>query len=83
MMAARGHSIIALPATARDGAVTRIVPVLKDVPVTTPRSDADIVVTEFGAAELRGQSTEERIRRMVAICHPRFRDMLQREARPL
>jgi acetyl-CoA hydrolase len=83
MMAARGHSIIALPATARDGAVSRIVPVLKDVPVTTPRSDADIVVTEFGAAELRGQSIEERIRRMVAICHPRFRDTLQREARAL
>jgi acyl-CoA hydrolase len=56
---------------------------LKDVPVTTPRSDADVIVTEFGAAELRGQSIEERIRRMIAICHPRFRDTLQREARAL
>jgi acyl-CoA hydrolase len=65
MMAARGHSIIALPSTARDGAVSRIVPVLKDVPVTTPRSDADIVVTEFGAAELRGQALDERIRQEV------------------
>jgi acetyl-CoA hydrolase len=83
MMAARGHSIITLPATARDGTVSRIVPVLKDVPVTTPRSDADIVVTEFGAAELRGQSIEERIRRMVAISHPNFREVLQREARAL
>ena len=81
MMAARGHSIIALPATARDGAISRIVPVLKDVPVTTPRSDADIVVTEFGAAELRGQPLEERIRRMLAISHPNFRDSLQHEAR--
>ena len=83
MMAARGHSIIALPSTARDGAVSRIVPVLKDVPITTPRSDADIVVTEFGAAELRGQPLDERIRRMVAISHPNFRDTLQREARAL
>jgi acyl-CoA hydrolase len=83
MMAARGHSIIALPATARDGTVSRIVPVLKNVPVTTPRSDADIVVTEFGAAELRGQSIEERIRRMVAISHPSYREALQREARAL
>jgi len=83
MMAARGHSIIALPSTARDGAVSRIVPVLKDVPITTPRSDADIVVTEFGAAELRGQPIDERIRRMVAISHPNFRDTLQREARAL
>jgi acyl-CoA hydrolase len=83
MMAARGHSIIALPSTARDGAVSRIVPVLKDVPVTTPRSDADIVVTEFGAAELRGQPLDERIRRMAAISHPNFREALQREARAL
>jgi acyl-CoA hydrolase len=83
MMAARGHSIIALPATARDGTVSRIVPVLKNVPVTTPRSDADIVVTEFGAAELRGQSIEERIRRMAAISHPSYREALQREARAL
>jgi acyl-CoA hydrolase len=83
MMAARGHSIIALPATARDGTVSRIVPVLKNVPVTTPRSDADIVVTEFGAAELRRQSVEERIRRMVAISHPSYREALQREARAL
>jgi acyl-CoA hydrolase len=83
MMAARGRSIIALPSTARDGAVSRIVPMLKDVPVTTPRSDADIVVTEFGAAELRGQPLDERIRRMVAISHPNFRESLQREARAL
>lgn len=83
MMAARGHSIIALPATARDGVISRIVPLLQEVPVTTPRSDADIVVTEFGAAELRGQPLDERIRRMIAISHPNFREALQREARAL
>jgi acyl-CoA hydrolase len=53
------------------------------VPVTTPRSDADIVVTEFGAAELRGQPLDERIRRMAAISHPDFHEALQREARAL
>jgi acyl-CoA hydrolase len=83
MIAARGHSIIALPTTARDGAVSRIVQVLKDVPATTPRSDADIVMTEFSAAELRGQSLDQRIRRLVAISHPNFRETLQREARAL
>jgi acyl-CoA hydrolase len=83
LMAARGHSIIALLSTAREDSVSRIVPVLKEVPVTTPRSDADIVVTEFGAAELRGQSIGERIRRMIAISHPTFRELLQREARAL
>jgi acetyl-CoA hydrolase len=83
VMAARGHSIIALPSTARDGAVSRIVPILTDVPITTPRSDADIVVTEFGAAELRGQPLDVRIRRMIAISHPNFRETLRREARAL
>ncbi len=83
MLAARGHSIIALPSTARDGTVSRIVSVLKDVPITTPRSDADIVVTEFGAAELRGQPLDERVRRMIAISHPGFREQLEREARAL
>jgi acyl-CoA hydrolase len=83
MMAARGHSIIALPSTAREGAVSRIVPVLKDVPATTPRSDADIIVTEFGAAELRGQPIDQRIRRMIGISHLSFRDALQREARAM
>jgi acyl-CoA hydrolase len=81
MMAARGHSIIALPATARDSTVSRIVTNLKDVPVTTPRSDADVIVTEFGAAELRGQPLDERIRRMIAISHPKFREALEMEAR--
>jgi acyl-CoA hydrolase len=83
MTAARGHSVIALPATARDGAVSRIVATLKDVPVTTPRSDADVIVTEFGAAELRGQPLDERIRRMIAISHPKFREALERDARAL
>jgi acyl-CoA hydrolase len=48
--------------------------------VTTARSDADIIVTEFGAAELRGQTLAERTRRMIAISHPAFRETLEREA---
>jgi acyl-CoA hydrolase len=77
-MAAGGRSIIALPATALDGAVSRIVPRLQDGVVTTVRSDADVIVTEFGAAELRGVPLEERIHRMVAISHPQFREQLAR-----
>jgi len=79
-MASGGRSIIALPATARDGAVSRIVPRLEGGVVTTPRSDADLVVTEFGAADLRGQPLEERAKRMTAVSHPDFREMLEREA---
>ncbi len=79
LMASRGHSIIALPASARDGAISRIVRRLQDGVVTTLRSDADVIVTEFGAAELRGQPLDERIRRMIAISHPNFREALARE----
>ncbi len=74
-----GHAIIALSATAKGGALTKIVPSLTG-PVTTARSEVDIVVTEFGAAELKGQSLAERAKRMVAIAHPDFREQLDRTA---
>jgi acyl-CoA hydrolase len=76
-----GKSVIALPATARGGKVSRIVASLNDPVVTTARSDVDIVVTEHGAAHLRGISLEERARRMIAIAHPEFREALERHAR--
>jgi acyl-CoA hydrolase len=74
-----GHSIIALPATAKDGTISRICIRLSG-PVTTARSDVDIIVTEFGAAELRGQTLAERTRRLIAIAHPNFREELERAA---
>ena len=73
-LSAQGRSVIALPATARDDSISRIVARLEDGVVTTARSDADIIVTEFGAAELRGQTLAERVRRMIAISHPAFRE---------
>ena len=76
-----GKSIIALPATARSGKVSRIVASLNDPVVTTARSDVDIVATEYGAAHLRGMSLEERARRLIAIAHPDFREPLERHAR--
>lgn len=74
-----GRSIIALPATAAGGKASRIVPALTG-PVTTARSEVDVIVTEYGAAELRGRSLAERARRMVAIAHPDFREDLDRAA---
>lgn len=74
-----GHSIIALPATAKGGKVSRIAVNLSG-PVTTARSDADVIVTEFGAAELKGQTLAERARRLIAIAHPDFRESLERAA---
>jgi acyl-CoA hydrolase len=74
-----GHAIIALPATAKGGTVSRITAELSG-PVTTARSDVDVIVSEFGAAELRGQTLAERTRRLIAIAHPDFREELARAA---
>jgi len=81
-LAANGRAVIALLSTARGGKISRIVSRLSG-PVTTARSDTDVVVTEFGFAELRGQPLDERARRLIAIAHPDFRESLEREAREL
>jgi acyl-CoA hydrolase len=74
-----GRSIIALPATAKGGKISRITPALSG-PVTTARSEVDVVVTEFGAAELKGQTLAQRTRRLIDIAHPDFRVELDRAA---
>ena len=74
-----GRSIIALPATAQGGKVSRITASLAG-PVTTARSDVDVIITEFGAAELKGQPLGERARRLTAIAHPGFQEELDRAA---
>jgi acyl-CoA hydrolase len=79
MASSGGRSIIALRSTARGGEVTRIVSRLADGVVTTPRSDADVVITEHGIAHLRGVSVPERARRLIAIADPRFREALTAE----
>lgn len=63
---------------------TRIVPFhAPATPITVPRTYVDYVVTEFGAAELRGKTVAERAHAMIDIAHPDFRDMLRDEARRL
>lgn len=73
-----GRSIIAFPSTTPDGKHSRIVASLDGRPVTTARSDVDVIVTEYGAAHLRGCSLQERARRLAAIAHPDHRDALLR-----
>ena len=76
-----GASIIALPSTGRGGQVSRIVSRLgSGAAVTTPRFVADWVVTEFGAARLRGLSARERAAALTAVAHPRYREELERSA---
>ncbi|RPF72689.1 acetyl-CoA hydrolase/transferase family protein [Aurantiacibacter spongiae] len=77
-----GAAITALGATARNGTLSKIVEKF-DGPVTTARSEVDVVVTEFGRAELKGQTLAERARRLVAIAHPDFREDLSRAARDI
>lgn len=74
-----GHALIALSATAKAGTVSKIVPALSG-PVTTARSEVDVIVTEFGAAELKGRSLAQRAKALVGIAHPDFREALDREA---
>jgi 4-hydroxybutyrate CoA-transferase len=76
-----GAAIIALPSTSRDGAASRIVSRLAHgAAVTTPRFLVDWVVTEYGAAALRGRSERERAAALLAVAHPDFRDELARLA---
>jgi acetyl-CoA hydrolase len=75
-----GLPIMALPATARGA--TRIVAQLSG-PVSTPRSDAGLVVTEHGVADLRGQPLSRRVRRLIDIAAPEHREDLERQAHEL
>ncbi|MBI2962124.1 MAG: 4-hydroxybutyrate CoA-transferase [Deltaproteobacteria bacterium] len=78
-LSAGGLSLLALPSTTDDGKRSRIVARLAPgAPVTTPRYAIDTVVTEYGAARLKGRSLRERAEALVAIAHPDFRDELAR-----
>jgi len=77
-----GKSIIAARSTAAKGKVSRIVAWLEG-PVTTPRIDTHYVVTEFGAANLKGLSSTERAHALIALAHPAFRDELTQSAKQL
>jgi len=79
--APEGVAVIALPATARDGAVSRIVPRLKPgAGVVTSRGDVRWVATEFGAVNLYGRSLRQRAELLISIAHPAFRGELEYEA---
>ena len=76
-----GKAIIALPSTAKKGAVSRIVAALDPgTAVTTMRADVDSVVTEHGVAPLRGKGLRERAEALLAIADPAFHDQIRDEA---
>ena len=79
-----GKSIIAFPATAKKGTISRIVCGLQaGTFVTTSRNDIDYIVTEYGVAQLKNKSVKERAKSLIQIAHPKFREKLELEAKKL
>jgi len=76
-----GKAIIALPSTASNGTISRIVCQLSPgAGVVTTRGDVHYVVTEYGVAYLHGKSVQERALALMSIAHPKFRENLLRDA---
>jgi acyl-CoA hydrolase len=73
---AGGRAVLALPSTARSGAISRIVARLAAPTVSIPRDDTDLVVTEHGVADLRGTTLDERARALIAVAAPAHREAL-------
>jgi len=79
-----GVPVIALPATAKDGALSRIVPTLKQgAGVVTTRYHVHYIVTEYGVASLYGKTIRQRAQELIGIAAPQFREELTRAAREL
>jgi acetyl-CoA hydrolase len=72
-----GRSIIALGSVTPDEKHSKIITRLGSRPVTTARSDVDLVVTEYGVADLWGLDLHARAQALIAIAHPAFRNQLQ------
>ncbi len=81
-MSKGGFSIIIIPSTAQNEKVSRIVPHLSEgAGVATTRGDIDIIVTEYGIAEMRRKSIYQRVMELARIAHPKFRKNLIEEAK--
>ena len=77
-----GKAIIAMPSTAKDGTISRIVPRLTEgAGVVTTRGDVHYVVTEYGIAYLHGKSIRQRVLDLIHIAHPKFRKELIQAAK--
>ncbi|MFX0179604.1 MAG: acetyl-CoA hydrolase/transferase family protein [Candidatus Hodarchaeota archaeon] len=75
-----GKSIIALPSSNKKGTISRIVTKLNEgACVTTSRNDVHYVVTEYGIANLRGNTIHQRANALINIAHPNFRDQLKED----
>ena len=76
-LAAGGRSIVALPATAAEGTISRVVPRIEPPnPVTLPSYLADVILTEHGVAEVRGMGGQRRAEAIAALAAPSHRAAL-------
>ena len=86
-MSRGGHSFIALESTRTDKEGNRhskiVIAHPEGTPVTTPRSEVEYIVTEYGVADLKYETLEVRARRLIAIAHPDFREELTAQAKQL
>lgn len=82
--AKNGRSFIALRSTVqlKDGSVVSNIKAVHDAGtvISLSRNDVDYIVTEYGIAHLRGHSISERIKMLINIAHPDFRDQLKKDA---
>lgn len=77
-----GVPIIALPSTAKDGTISRIVPTLKlGAGVVTGRYHVHYIVTEYGVADLHAKTIRHRVKSLINIAAPQFREELTRFAK--
>ena len=84
MFSEGGEGFIVLPATAKRGTVSRIVPTLTPGSVvTTLKNTVDHVVTENGLASLRGRTVRQRAEALIGIAAPEHQDRLRQEAQRL
>jgi acyl-CoA hydrolase/RimJ/RimL family protein N-acetyltransferase len=76
-MSKGGFSIVALPSTAQNETISRIVSHLSEgAGVATTRGDVNFIVTEYGIAELKGKGIYQRVMELAQIAHPKFREQL-------
>jgi len=79
-----GRAITVIPSTAQNGKVSRIRPLLPEgTTVTIHKNLADLIVTEYGVAHMRGRSRRQKAEALINVAHPDFRDVLRKEAEKL
>ena len=83
-MSKGGKSFLCVHSTAKGGTISTIKPMLTEgAHVTTPMNEVDMVVTEYGLAELKFRSASERAKALISIAHPDYRDELTFHAKKI